>query len=44
MRYNFACALSVHLNDKQAALDMLESAFAMRLGSVPALRQGRSGP
>ena len=28
-RYNFACALSVHLKDKQAALDMLESAFAM---------------
>jgi adenylate cyclase len=28
-RYNFACALSVHLKDKQAALDMLDSAFAM---------------
>jgi adenylate cyclase len=28
-RYNFACALSVHLKDRQAALDMLESAFAM---------------
>ena len=28
-RYNFACALSVHLKDKQAALDMLETAFAM---------------
>jgi adenylate cyclase len=28
-RYNFACALSIHLKDKQAALDMLESAFAM---------------
>jgi adenylate cyclase len=28
-RYNFACALSVHLKDKQGALDMLESAFAM---------------
>ena len=28
-RYNFACALSVHLKDKPAALDMLESAFAM---------------
>src|SRR3546814_19065441 len=28
-RYNFACALSVHLMDKQAALDMLETAFAM---------------
>jgi adenylate cyclase len=28
-RYNFACALSAHLKDKQAALDMLESAFAM---------------
>src|SRR3546814_15145723 len=28
-RYNFACALSVHLMDKQAALDMLETAFAL---------------
>ena len=28
-RYNFACALSVHLKDKQGALDMLGSAFAM---------------
>jgi adenylate cyclase len=28
-RYNFACALSVHLKDKQAALDMLGPAFAM---------------
>ncbi|MGH8163246.1 MAG: TIR domain-containing protein, partial [Rhodanobacteraceae bacterium] len=26
-RYNFACALSVHLKDKQAALDMLGSAY-----------------
>ncbi|MEO6968214.1 MAG: TIR domain-containing protein [Rhodanobacteraceae bacterium] len=26
-RYNFACALSVHLKDKQAALDMLGPAF-----------------
>src|SRR3546814_15196323 len=28
-RYNFACALSVHLMDKQAGLDMLETASAM---------------
>ncbi|NUS37567.1 MAG: TIR domain-containing protein [Lysobacter sp.] len=28
-RYNFACALSIHLKDKQAALAMLETAFAM---------------
>ncbi|MBS0571351.1 MAG: hypothetical protein JSS28_12130 [Proteobacteria bacterium] len=28
MRYNFACALSVYLKDRQAALDMLESVFA----------------
>jgi len=27
MRYNFACALSVYLKDKQAALDMLEPMF-----------------
>lgn len=27
MRYNFACALSVHLGDKQASLDMLSQAF-----------------
>jgi adenylate cyclase len=24
MRYNFACALSVHLGETQAAIDMLE--------------------
>jgi adenylate cyclase len=29
MRYNFACALSVHLKDKEAALDMLKPLFAM---------------
>ncbi|HEY3521819.1 MAG TPA: TIR domain-containing protein [Rhodanobacteraceae bacterium] len=28
-RYNFGCALSVHLQDKQAALDMLGPAFEM---------------
>ena len=28
-RYNFGCALSVHLEDKQAALDMLGPAFEM---------------
>ncbi|MGH8274806.1 MAG: adenylate/guanylate cyclase domain-containing protein, partial [Gammaproteobacteria bacterium] len=28
MRYNFACALSVHLKDKQGALDILDSLFA----------------
>jgi len=28
MRYNFACALSVHLKDKDAALDMLGPVFA----------------
>jgi len=28
MRYNFACALNAYLNDKQAALDMLEPLFA----------------
>ena len=28
MRYNFACALSVHLKDKEAALDMLGPVFA----------------
>ncbi|MCY7312652.1 MAG: hypothetical protein LH491_03265, partial [Pseudoxanthomonas sp.] len=27
MRYNFACALAVHLNDKEAALNMLEPVF-----------------
>ena len=27
MRYNFACTLAKHLNDKKAALDMLGSAF-----------------
>jgi hypothetical protein len=29
MRYNFACALSVHLKDTEAALDMLGPAFAV---------------
>jgi adenylate cyclase len=28
MRYNFACALSVYLSDRDAALDMLESVYA----------------
>jgi hypothetical protein len=28
MRYNFACTLCVHLQDKDAALGMLESVFA----------------
>ena len=28
MRYNFACALSVHLKDKEAALEMLAPVFA----------------
>ncbi|HJP99584.1 MAG TPA: TIR domain-containing protein [Rhodanobacteraceae bacterium] len=28
MRYNFACALSVYLKDREAALDMLESVYA----------------
>jgi adenylate cyclase len=28
MRYNFACALTVQLKDKEAALEMLESVFA----------------
>jgi len=28
MRYNFACALNAYLNEKQAALDMLEPLFA----------------
>src|SRR5437868_7699068 len=28
MRYNFVCALANHLNDKEAALDMLGPAFA----------------
>jgi adenylate cyclase len=28
MRYNFACALSVYLKDKEAALQMLESVYA----------------
>ncbi|HJR14024.1 MAG TPA: TIR domain-containing protein [Rhodanobacteraceae bacterium] len=28
MRYNFACALNAYLDDKQAALDMLEPLFA----------------
>jgi adenylate cyclase len=27
MRYNFVCALSVHLKDKEAALDMLGPVF-----------------
>ena len=27
MRYNFACALSVYLKDKEAALDMLGPVF-----------------
>jgi adenylate cyclase len=27
MRYNFGCALAIHLNDKDAALEMLEPAF-----------------
>ncbi|MGH8211638.1 MAG: TPR end-of-group domain-containing protein, partial [Rhodanobacteraceae bacterium] len=29
MRYNFACALSVYLKDKNGALEMLESVYAM---------------
>jgi adenylate cyclase len=29
MRYNFACALSMHLKDKEAALDMLKPLFAV---------------
>lgn len=28
MRYNFACALSVYLRDREAALDMLDGVFA----------------
>ena len=28
MRYNFGCALSVHLNELDAALDMLEPVLA----------------
>jgi adenylate cyclase len=28
MRYNFACALSVHLKETQAAVDMLEPVLA----------------
>jgi adenylate cyclase len=32
MRYNFACALSTHLKDKDAALDMLESVFGSVTG------------
>jgi len=33
MRYNFACALSVHLKESDAALDMLEPVLAKLAGS-----------
>ena len=33
MRYNFACALSVHLKETDAALDMLEPVLAKFAGS-----------
>jgi adenylate cyclase len=33
MRYNFACLLSVHLKDSEAALKMLGPAFAMMSGA-----------
>jgi adenylate cyclase len=39
MRYNFACALSVHLKDTDAALDLLESVFAnISMGLLSAAR------
>src|SRR3546814_7957551 len=38
-RYNFACALGVHRMDKQAALDMLENAFAIASeGVLPSVK------
>ncbi len=43
MRYNFACAISVYLKDKEAALDMLGPVFETISGYFPALRQGRPG-
>ena len=43
MRYNFACALSVYLKDKEAALDMLGTGVRIDHGDIPALRQGRPG-
>lgn len=42
MRYNFACALNAYLNDKQAALDMLEPLFT-RITAYP-LRYLRADP
>ena len=42
VRYNFACALANHLNDKEAALEMLGPAFE-KMGSRPdQSRQDRS--
>ena len=39
MRYNFACVLSGHLNDKEAAMKMLESTLAQaRDGQVALAR------
>jgi adenylate cyclase len=32
MRYNFACILARHLNDKEAALELLEHSFARAEG------------
>ena len=43
MRYNFACALSVYLKDKEAALDMLGPVFETITRNFPAVRQGRPG-
>ena len=34
MRYNFACALSVHLKETDTALDMLEPVLAKFAGSL----------
>jgi adenylate cyclase len=41
-RYNFACALSTNLNDKVAALDMLEPLFAVI--TTPLLRYLQDDP
>ena len=42
MRYNFACALANHLNDKEAALEMLGPAFEKMGTGLDQSRQSRS--
>ena len=45
MRYNFACALSRHLGETDAALDLLGPVLAANDDrDLPESRQGRSGP